>query len=88
VITDEQLAKCGVNFGAATNEPEPAAQVEEKPAGEEDNDNFKIPDSQRYSLAAAYLVCSLLSGVVVALLVDPLSRYTFITPHYHADIAA
>ena len=67
---EQDFSKCGVNYC-----PAPPAIKTDLPANEEVNeDNFSITKQQRYILAGVYLICSVLSAVIVALFVDPLSR--------------
>jgi hypothetical protein len=65
------LSKCGINYC-------PAVSVETNSTGEEETDedsNFSASRYQLFILAGVYLACSILSAVVVALFVDPLSKY-------------
>ena len=72
-FTEEALAKCGLYYCPdvknATNETESVngtdAEVE---------NNFKTDLSQIYTLAGVYLGCSIASAIVIALLLDPLTR--------------
>jgi len=66
------LSKCGINYC-----PAPAAVVNETVEEQEieEEDNFSASRYQLFILAGVYLACSILSAVVVALFVDPLSRY-------------
>lgn len=72
-ITEEALAKCGLNYCPAVPQPPKNETVSE--AEETVEDNFKTSLTQIYTLAGVYLVCSVVSAVVVALFVDPLSKY-------------
>jgi len=68
---DEDFSKCGVNYC-----PAPPANQTNLIEGEEVNeDKFSVTKQQRYILAGVYLICSVLSAVIVALFVDPLSKY-------------
>ena len=77
----KDFSKCGVDYCPAgyytnteitTPAPTNTTEIESK----EDNDeNFSITLEQRYILAGVYLICSILSAVIVCLFVDPLSRY-------------
>lgn len=58
--TDEELEKCGYNF----------CLFNQTATGDDDG----IPDWQRYTMASIYLVCALLSSVIIVLFVDPLRR--------------
>ena len=67
------FSKCGVNYcPAPAKDNEPVNITENETAEEEDN--FTITTSQRYILAGVYLICSVLSAVIVAIAVDPLSK--------------
>lgn len=59
--TDEELNMCGYNFCLA----------DQNTTGSDDG----IPKWQRYTMASIYLVCALLSSVIIVLLVDPLRRF-------------
>ena len=59
--------------------------------GEEiEDDNFSASRYQLFILAGVYLACSILSAVVVALFVDPLSKYVlnsskgFLSTHFQS----
>ena len=54
---------CHTNLGVNTTEIESKAE-----------DNFSASSTQLYILAGVYLACSILSAVVVAVFVDPLSK--------------
>ena len=47
----------------------PRVQIESKA-----EDNFSASSTQLYILAGVYLACSILSAIVVAVFVDPLSK--------------
>ena len=73
-ISEEALGLCGVNYCPGV-EPYTAEESEEAALAEaEENENFAIGRTKIYVLAGIYLVCSLLSAVVIVFLVDPLSR--------------
>ncbi|XP_063872178.1 UNC93-like protein [Scylla paramamosain] len=59
--TDEQLEKCGYNFCLFKQN--------------DTNSDDGIPNWQRYTMASIYLVCALLSSVIIVLFVDPLRRF-------------
>ena len=66
-ISKEALDMCGANFCPAVEEPaNKSGSVE---------DNFAVSKSSLYTLAGIYLACSLFSGIVISVLVDPLTRY-------------
>ncbi|ROT61869.1 hypothetical protein C7M84_020334 [Penaeus vannamei] len=57
------LLSCGVNFCPHTH-------------AENNNTNLaKPPESQIYTMASIYLACALLSSVIIAVFVDPLTKY-------------
>ena len=71
-ISEDELFKCGVNYcPAPAAEPSNVTIDEEEEASKDDN--FSASKTQTYLLAGVYLFFSLLSAVVVALVVDPLS---------------
>jgi len=78
-ISDELMSKCGSAFCPAqlvaasniTLTADAASTTEN--LGE--NENFKTPLSQIYTMAGIYLVCSFSAAVIVALFVDPLTRF-------------
>ena len=63
------LSKCGVNYCPAVDNPD-VNKTEIDP----EEDNFSATSYQLYILAGVYLACSILSAVVLALFVDPLSK--------------
>lgn len=70
-ISREELQYCGVNY-CPKSTPEPSINATLEPDLE---DNFATSKTKLYTLAGIYLACSLVSASVVALFVDPLSRY-------------
>jgi len=73
VIKTPDLSKCGVNYCPAVpvdNSGVNTTEIESKA-----EDNFSASSTQLYILAGVYLACSILSAVVVAVFVDPLSKY-------------
>ena len=90
-LTDEQMAKCGSNFCAGAKAPEVVtdesliapilnglnttleAQADLKAEG--GNENFKTDITKIYIMAGIYLACSISAAVLIALFVDPLSRF-------------
>ncbi|XP_063602289.1 UNC93-like protein [Penaeus indicus] len=57
------LLSCGVNFCPGTH-------------AENNNTNLeKPPEAQIYTMASIYLACALLSSVIIAVFVDPLTKY-------------
>ena len=67
-VSTPDLTKCGINYC-----PAPAANNTDEDI--ENEDNFGASRYQLFILAGVYLACSILSAVVVALFVDPLSKY-------------
>ena len=67
------MLRCGANYSTAYEAlpTSPLVQEEEQ----EENENFAISNTTRYTLAGIYLACSLLAAAVIAIFVDPLSRY-------------
>ena len=65
VEDDNDYSSCGVNYCPA----DPNKNETKK-----NDDNFSITLEQRYILAGVYLICSVLSAIIVCLFVDPLSR--------------
>ena len=53
------ISLCGIHYCPDTPLPE---------------DNFEISNTQLYTLAGIYLTCSVLSWILVAIFLDPLSR--------------
>jgi len=90
-LTDEQMAKCGSHFCAGAKAPEVvtdesliapilnglnttlAAQADLE--AEVPNENFKTDINKIYIMAGIYLACSISAAVLIALFVDPLSRF-------------
>jgi len=72
IVKVPDFSKCGINYC-----PAPAAVVNGTDEGQEieDEDNFSASNYQLFILAGAYLACSIMAAVVVALFVDPLSKY-------------
>jgi len=68
---DADFSKCGVNYCPAVTSNDDVP----KPENKTETDNFTITIQQRYILAGVYLICSVLSAIIVSLFVDPLSRY-------------
>ena len=68
---DTDFSQCGVNYCPATTPKDDTP----KPENKTETDNFTITIQQRYILAGVYLICSVLSAIIVSIFVDPLSRY-------------
>ena len=68
---DVDLSVCGINYCPAV--PEPANKSAEA-AEDPNSDNFSAAKSDIYKYAAVCLACSILSAIIVAVLVDPLSK--------------
>ena len=71
IVHTPDLSKCGINYC-----PAPAAVVNETVEEQEieEEDNFSASRYQLFILAGVYLACSILSAVVVAIFVEPLSK--------------
>ncbi len=67
-----QLQLCGVNYC-------PSSAKAGNGTTEEENNNFQVDPVAVYTLAGVYLACSLAAPVIIAILVDPLSRQVHIT---------
>lgn len=67
---DADFSKCGVNYCPVTTPKDDTP----KPENTTETDNFTISIQQRYILAGVYLICSVLSAIIVSIFVDPLSR--------------
>ena len=65
------LSTCGVNFCPK----EPEKDVESVNNVTLVDENFKTTDIQIYVLAGVYLACSLLAPILIAVFVEPLSRF-------------
>ena len=61
------LSKCGTSYC-----PAPATCDDT-----EVDENFKVDRSDLHKIAGAYLACSFVAALIVAVLVDPLSRYFY-----------
>ena len=85
-ISKDELGKCGVNYCPASPPPPSNTTLTSEEANLPEDDNFTTSKSNLYLLAGVYLVCSLVSAIVVALFVDPLSRYIFIHSFIHSFI--
>ncbi len=75
-ISKDALSLCGVNYCPSAPEPTLSANASTdlSEAVEAIEDNFSTSKSKLYTLAGIYLFCSIVSGLVVSVLVDPLSR--------------
>lgn len=71
----------GVNFSTCGTGYCPAqifskiGEVEDEEEPVEANDNFKRDDAKIYTLATIFLCCSVAASIIIALLVDPLTKY-------------
>ena len=74
VTVDIDFNTCGVNYCPWTGKEE-AKEVANDTSPAPKDDNFSTSKNQLYTLAGVYLVCSIASAIVVALFVDPLSKY-------------
>ena len=70
-ISTEALSYCGSNYC-----PAPTEDVQTEPVLEvaEEIDNFQTDRVKIYTLATIYLACSLAAPIIIATLVDPVSR--------------
>lgn len=70
------LSTCGVHFCPADGSTE-KDDTEKVNNGSNTviDENFKTTDTQIYVLAGAYLACSLLAPILIAIFVEPLSRF-------------
>ena len=70
--------QCGVNYcpsAESCSEPNvTAAAVEPADEADDVSGNFEVSNTQLYIIATVYLVCSFLAALIVASLVDPLTR--------------
>ncbi len=71
-ITKEALGFCGVNYCPKVDDEEKDV---DKDVEEAVDKNFETDQTRFYILASVFLVFSILSGVIVAIFVDPLSRW-------------
>ena len=71
-LTDEQLAKCGVNFCPA--EEKAAGNATEATEAGDENENFETDPTRVYVLMAIFLALSLAAPAVVAFFVDKLEK--------------
>ena len=83
-LTDEEMALCGSSFcsqrtvATESVEPKPAEDLFTKDNKEEEalpNANFDTDITKIYTIAAIYLACSLAAALLVAVFVDPLSKF-------------
>ena len=74
VLSEAFLMTCGVNYcpGSPTSNTSSSDNSTLESVAE---GNFKTTTTQIYTLAGVYLVCSLVSPLVISALVDPLTRY-------------
>ena len=72
------LSTCGVHFCPAdgSTEKDDAEKVNNGSNTVVD-ENFKTTDTQIYVLAGVYLACSLLAPILIAIFVEPLSRFVY-----------
>ena len=70
------LSTCGVHFCPADGSTE-KDDTEKVNNGSNTvvDENFKTTDTQIYVLAGVYLACSLLAPILIAVFVEPLSRF-------------
>ena len=70
-ISEESLSQCGANYCPWSLEEKDEDTLEQ----ENVEDNFETTKTQIYTLAGIYLACSLIGPLIIALLVDPLSKF-------------
>merc|ERR1711892_516177 len=79
-LSDAAMARCGsaycpAQLAVSSNITfEPTSGVNET-AGLAENDNFKTDITKIYIIAGIYLACSFSAAVIIALFVDPLTRF-------------
>merc|ERR1711892_1236114 len=79
-LSDAAMARCGsaycpAQLAVSSNiTSEPTTGVNET-AGHAENDNFKTDITKIYIIAGIYLACSFSVAVIIALFVDPLTRF-------------
>ena len=77
------LSTCGVHFCPAdgSTEKEDTEKEDTEKVNNGSNtvvdENFKTTDTQIYVLAGVYLACSLLAPILIAVFVEPLSRFVY-----------
>jgi len=71
----KDTSSCGVNFCPPETENCSAAKKDDEGDLEKANDNFSVDKTDLYIIATVFLVCSFLSALIVAIFVDPLSRF-------------
>jgi len=70
-ITDDDIAHCGSSFcPGGSSSSEAGDEAEDKPV-----DNFKTDLTKIYILAGIFLGCSLSAAAIIAVFVDPLTRF-------------
>ena len=72
--TEDQLALCGANY-CPKGPPKSDDDATTANATAAENENFNVDITRIYTLAGIFLACSLVAPVIVAVLVDPVSRY-------------
>ena len=72
------ISTCGVHFCPADGSTE-KDDTEKFNNGSNTivDENFKTTDTQIYVLAGVYLACSLLAPILIAIFVEPLSRFVY-----------
>jgi hypothetical protein len=73
-ISREELELCGINFCPDLGSGSSGSSGNDSTSAAAAVDKFSASTTSIYTLAGIYLGCSVLSAVVIALLVDPLSR--------------
>ena len=70
-LSDEEMMACGSEY--CTGDPEPETSLEE--GVEVFNENFDVDIHKIYIIMGIFLGCSIAAGVLIALFVDPLTRF-------------
>ena len=71
--TDADLIICGSAYCPAAISASPVTNLTEEET--DTNDNFKTDINKIYTIAGIYLACSLAAALIIAIFVDPLSRF-------------
>ena len=69
-ITDDDIAHCGSSFCPGWSPVQASDEAEDKPV-----DNFQTDLTKIYILAGIFLGCSLSAAAIIAVFVDPLTRF-------------
>jgi len=72
VISDDEMLSCGANYCPDTLADESS---DDNSTDDGSDDNFQTDKSSIYTLAGIYLACSLCAALVLAVFLDPLTRF-------------